>query len=70
MKEFLVGLLTLVVVLILAGIGFLMFPLLVVLGLFLRLALIVIFSILCIWLLGKLIVYIWQKLNENKRLRD
>jgi hypothetical protein len=70
MKEFLVGLLFLAVVLILAGIGFLMFPFLVILGLFLRLALMVIFVILCIWLVGKLIVYIWQRLNENKKLRD
>ena len=70
MKEFLVGLLTLVIVLILAGIGFLMFPFLVVLGLFLRLALMVIFTVLCVWLLGKLIVYIWKKLNENRKLRD
>ena len=70
MKEFLVGLLFLVAVLILAGVGFLMFPFLLILGIFLRLVLVVAFVILSIWLLGKLIVYIWQRLNENKKLRD
>ncbi len=62
MKEFLVGLIFLLAVFILGGVGFLLFPFWIVLALFLRLVLGLIFVILAIWLLGKFIIYIWSKI--------
>lgn len=64
MKAFFVGLLFLLAVAILVGIGALAFPLLIVLGLFLRIALSFIFVILAIWLLGRLIIFIWERLRS------
>ncbi len=54
MKAFLVGLLVIVMVLILAGLGILMFPLLLVMGIFLRLVIGFLLLIAVIWLIGKL----------------
>lgn len=61
MKAFLVGLIFLVAVGILTGIGVLLFPLLIVMGWFLRLALVFLLVIFAIWLLGKFIVFIWER---------
>ncbi len=63
MKAFLVGLLFLCFVVILSGVGFLLFPCLLVLGLFVRVILIAVLLILAIWLLGKLILFIWKKIK-------
>lgn len=64
MKEFLIGLVFLTAVLIFAGIGFLLFPLLLVLAVFLRIAIICALVIFAIWVLGKLIVVVWEKINK------
>ncbi|MFH1441388.1 MAG: hypothetical protein ABIH18_05055 [Candidatus Omnitrophota bacterium] len=58
MKAFFIGLLFLLAVAILSGIGFLLFPVLIILGWFLRFFLMLGFVILAIWLLGKLIILI------------
>ena len=65
MKEFLVGVLVVIMAMVLSGIGILLFPLLLVLGVFLRLALGLIVLLLAIWLIGKvtllLIDVLWKK---------
>ena len=63
MKAFLVGLFFLFVVAILAGLGILLFPFLLVLGWLVRIALIAVLLILAIWLLGKFILYVWKKMK-------
>jgi len=64
MKAFFVGLIFLIAVAIFVVIGILLFPLLVLMGWLLRLALIFILLILAIWLLGKFIIFIWEKLKN------
>jgi len=61
MKAFLVGLLFLFIVAVLAGMGVLLFPFLLVLGWIVRVILIAVLLILAVWLLGKLILYIRKK---------
>ena len=63
MKAFIVGLLFLLGVFIFAAIGTLLFPLLLVLAFFLRIILSIAFVLLSIWLLGKFIIYVWEKLR-------
>ena len=63
MRAFFVGLTFLAAVVILAGVWFLLFPLLVLMGLLLRFLLVCVFVIGGIWLLGKLIIFIWGKLK-------
>lgn len=63
MKAFFVGLLALFVIAILAGLGVLLYPFLIVLGLFVRIILIGVLLILATWLLGKFIVYLWRKMR-------
>ena len=63
MKAFLVGFLALVLIIVLAGIGALLYPLLAVLGVVLQLGLIVALGIFAIWLLGKFILLLWQKMK-------
>lgn len=60
MKAFFIGLLFLLVVGILSGIGFLLFPVLIIMGWFLRFLLMLGFVILAVWVLGKLIMLIWD----------
>jgi len=61
MKAFLVGLLFLFIVAVLAGMGVLLFPFLLVLSWIARVILIVVLLILAVWLLGKLVLYIRKK---------
>ncbi len=63
MKAFLVGIIFLVMVAIFTGIGLLLFPLLIVMAWFLRVIFIAILVLLAIWLLGKLIVFVWEKIK-------
>ena len=63
MKAFIVGLLFVIAVVILAGIGTLLFPLLIVLAVSLRVLLMIALFISAIWLLGKFIIYVWEKLR-------
>ena len=68
MKEFLIGLVFLIVLLILAGIGTLLMPLLLVLTLALRVLVSIILVIFAIWLLGKGIIFFWEKIsNKNNK---
>ena len=63
MKEFVIGLLFLIAVAVLIGLWFLFYPLLMLLGMLLRLCVIFILALAAIWLLGKGIVCIWGKLK-------
>jgi len=63
MKAFLTGLLFLFIVAVLAGMGVLLFPFLLVLGWIVRVILIVVLLILAVWLLGKLVLYIRKKMR-------
>ena len=65
MKEFFVGLLFLIAVVILTGVGFLLLPFLLILTVFLRIFVGFLLVIFAIWLLGKLIVLLWEFLNRK-----
>ncbi|MCK5491807.1 MAG: hypothetical protein KAJ14_01705 [Candidatus Omnitrophica bacterium] len=64
MKEFLIGLIFLIAVLLFVGIGFLLMPLLLVLAFFLRIIIVFALIIFTIWFLGKMIIVVWGKLNK------
>lgn len=66
MKAFLVGLLFLIVASVLITVGCLLFPLFLLLGLLLRIVFVMAFGFFAIWLLGKLIIFIWGKLKQNE----
>jgi hypothetical protein len=70
MREFLVGLLVIVMALVLSGVGILLFPLLLVLGVFLRLTLGLIVLLLAIWLIGKTTLFLIDafRKKENKQV--
>ncbi len=63
MKEFLVGLIFLTAVFIFAGVGFMLFPFFIVMAFFLRLILAFILIVLAVWLLGKFIIFVWEKMR-------
>ena len=61
MKAFFIGLVALAIVGIFAGIGFLLHPFFILLGFLLRFFAWLAFIILCVWILGKFIIFIWDK---------
>jgi len=63
MKTFLAGFIFLVAVAILAGVGALLYPLLIALALLLRLIIIFLLAIFAVWLLGKFIIFVWERLR-------
>jgi len=65
MKAFLIGLLALIVVGILSGIGILLYPFFILLGFVLQFLAGIAFVILCIWLLGRVIIFIWDKIFKK-----
>ncbi|MFY9401979.1 MAG: hypothetical protein WAQ07_01010 [Candidatus Omnitrophota bacterium] len=66
MKAFIVGLLFLIAVMILSGIGLLLYPFIIAMALLFRILLPLLFIIFSIWLLGKLIIFVWEKLFAKK----
>ena len=66
MKAFLVGVIFLIAVVILAGLGYLFVPLILVLGLFLRFILLIVLGILVVWILGKFIIFVWEALRKKQ----
>jgi hypothetical protein len=67
MKAFLVGLIFLVGIIVLAGIGILLFyPFLILAALSLRILAGILIVVFFIWLLGKVIIFAWKKLNPPK----
>jgi len=67
MKAFAVGLLFIIAVILLSGIGLLLFPLIIVLGWFLKFLLSIAFVLCAIWLLGKFIIFVWEKLRTRDK---
>ena len=65
MKAFLVGLLFLGAVLVLCGLGILLYPFLAVLTFSLQMVIGILVVIFVIWLLGKLVIFLWTKLNPK-----
>lgn len=68
MKEIWIGLLVVVMALVLSGIGVLLLPLLLLLGVFLRLAVGLVVLILAVWLIGKVTLFLIDAIRkkENK----
>lgn len=65
MKAFFIGLIFLIAAVFFVGVGVLFFPVLLVLGWFLHFLLMFAFVILAIWLLGKLIIFLWEHLIKK-----
>ena len=65
MKEFLVGLIFIVAALAFAGIGLLLYPFLLAIALLLRIVIIFALIIFAIWLLGKFIISVWERLRNK-----
>ena len=65
MRAFFIGLVFLLAVALLAGLGVLLTPLLLALAVALRLVLMVALVLLGVWLLGKLIIFVWENLKTG-----
>ena len=65
-KEFLIGLLFLLAVILIGVVGVLLAPFFLVVAFFLRIILVALFVMLAIWLLGKVIVETWKYLAAKK----
>ena len=70
MKAFLVGLLVLVMALFLSAVGILLFPLLLVLGVFLRLLVGIAILILAVWMIGWLTLLLIDALKGKEDPQD
>ncbi len=66
MQAFLIGLLSLLTLLALVSVGILLFPLALLGGFILGVTLVVTFVILAVWLLGKIIIFIWNNFFKDK----
>lgn len=66
MKAFTIGLIFLIAVSIIVGMGLLLFPLIKVLDFFLQIILTIFFVIFSIWILGKFIIFIWERIFKTK----
>ncbi|MBU1933200.1 MAG: hypothetical protein KKC66_04805 [Candidatus Omnitrophica bacterium] len=70
MRAFLVGLIFIIASLLLSGVGFLLLPFVFVLGFLIRIVLSIVFILLCIWLLGRFIIFVFEMLFKGKKKRD
>ena len=67
MKAFLIGLLVVVMALALSGLGILLFPLLLVLGVFFRLVIGLVVVVFAIWLIGQLTLLLIEALKGQEK---
>jgi uncharacterized membrane protein (DUF106 family) len=67
MKEFLIGLIFIIGVLVLAGLGFLLYPFLLILGFVFRIFVVTALTIFFVWLLGKFIIFVWESLKKQPK---
>jgi len=67
MKAFLVGLLVILGVSLLAGLGVLLFPFLLVLGFAIRILVLVLICLFSIWLVGKLVLILIDALKRKEQ---
>ena len=65
MKAFLVGLIFILAVAIFIGLGFLLYPLLMLMVCFLRIIVALVLFILAVWLLGKFIIFVWEAIRKR-----
>ena len=63
MKAFLIGLLFIVAVLVLSVLGMFLYPILLLLTFMLRLIIAIALVIFAIWLLGKFIIFAWERIR-------
>lgn len=63
MKALLAGFIFLVLTAILMSAGYLLFPLLIIFVFFLRIIFAAVFILCAVWLLGKIIIYVLEKLK-------
>lgn len=66
MKAFLVGLLFIIAVSLLSVFGVLLYPLLLLLTFMLRIIIGIALVIFAIWLLGKFIIFVWERLSGKQ----
>lgn len=70
MKAFLVGLLFLIGAAVLLSVGsvlvILLMPFLIVVGVLMKFLLGLVFVIFCVWLLGKFIIYVFEKMKDSR----
>ena len=66
MKEFLVGLLVLLLTAVLFVIGTLLLPLLLLLGFFLRFALGLVLILFAVWLIGKVTLFLYEYASRKR----
>jgi hypothetical protein len=67
MKAFFIGLLFIIISGVLAVVGVLLYPLMSLLAMALYFITIIAFGIFAIWLLGKLILLVWETLRSKKK---
>lgn len=67
MKAFFVGLLFLLAVGFLAGLGVLLYPFLAVLTFSLQFVVGIFIILFAVWLLGKMVIFIWEKLGSKSK---
>ena len=67
MKAFFIGLLFIIILGVLAVVGVLLYPLMSLLAMALYFITIIAFGIFAIWLLGKLILLVWETLRSKKK---
>ena len=65
MKAFLIGIVFLIAAGVFIGLGYLLLPFLLVMGLVLRFILIIVFLIVAVWALGKFIIFVWEALRKK-----
>ncbi len=68
MRAFLIGVIFLIAVAIITGLGYLLIPFILVLGLFLRFILLIVLGILAVWCLGKFIIFVWRALKGKQEV--
>jgi hypothetical protein len=66
MREFFIGLLVIIAVLLLAGLGVVLFPLLLVLGLALRVLILILIGLFAVWLVGKLTLMLIEAFKKKE----
>ena len=65
MKEFFIGLLVILVLMLLSAAGFMLFPLIIVLGIFLRYLISVALFIFAVWLIGKVTLWGIEQMKKK-----
>jgi hypothetical protein len=70
MKEFIIGLTFILGVLVLSGLGLLLYPFLLILGFTLRVFIALAVGIFFIWLLGKFIIFVWESLKKESETQS